>query len=250
MWRSLSQAIRCKVVVAYYVGPSEMTFNLQHPFWCHGILDSHGMVEEVCLRLPILAQVHPSCRQQQEGHRDAAAASTAGTDPTSVNVPAGSNTDIGDDGCQPQAAVFGHIFEDANGNGVQDGGEPDLPGVDVVITDSLGGIQTVTTDANGDYSATVPAGSTTADVDEATLPDGYIQTAGTDPTSVNVPAGSNTDIGDDGYQRPTATPTTSPTATPTTSPTNSPTASPTASPTSSPTQSPTASRTRDATASI
>ena len=75
------------------------------------------------------------------------------------------------------------------------------PGVDVVITDSQGGTQTVTTDANGDYSATVPAGSTTADVDESTLPVGVdVQTAGVDSSTVIVPAGSNTDIGIDGYQ--------------------------------------------------
>ena len=70
-------------------------------------------------------------------------------------------------------------------------GEPNLPGVDVVITDSQGGTQTVTTDANGDYSATVPAGSTTADIDESTLPAGSAQTAGSDPTTVNVPAGGS-----------------------------------------------------------
>ncbi|MFT7579672.1 MAG: hypothetical protein ACI9MR_001338 [Myxococcota bacterium] len=97
------------------------------------------------------------------------------------------------------SAVSGHIFEDTNGNGGQDAGEPDLPDIDVVITDSLGGTQTVTTDAGGDYSATVPPGDTTLDVVEATLPAGATQTAGTDPTTVAVPAGGSVnDV--DGYQ--------------------------------------------------
>ena len=36
----------------------------------------------------------------------------------------------------------------------------------VVITDDLGGSQTVSTDTVGDYLATVPAGTTTADVEQ------------------------------------------------------------------------------------
>jgi hypothetical protein len=62
--------------------------------------------------------------------------------------------DTNDNGVQPQGTVSGHVYEDTNDNGVQDSGEPNLPGVDVVITDSLGNTQTVTTDANGDYTAT------------------------------------------------------------------------------------------------
>ena len=58
-------------------------------------------------------------------------------DPTTVNVPAGgSASDV--DGYQPPAGtVSGHIYEDTNGNGTQDPGEPDLAGVDVVITEAL-----------------------------------------------------------------------------------------------------------------
>jgi hypothetical protein len=85
----------------------------------------------------------------------------------------------------PQGTVSGHVYEDTNDNGVQDSGEPNLPGVDVVITDSLGNTQTVTTDANGDYTATVPAGSTTANVDESTLPAGYVDgTVTDDPNTI------------------------------------------------------------------
>ncbi|MCP3957146.1 MAG: hypothetical protein GY719_04780 [bacterium] len=126
---------------------------------------------------------------------------TAGNDPTVLFVAAAGNVDFGTDGYQPRADVFGHLFEDTDGDGVQGMGEPDLAGVDVVITDSLGGMQTVGSNGTGDYAATmIPAGNTTADVDEATLPAGFVQTAGTDPTMVVAPAGSTTDLGDDGYQ--------------------------------------------------
>ena len=57
----------------------------------------------------------------------------------------------------------------------------------------------MTTDANGDYSATVAAGDASVDIVDATLPAGSAQTEGTDPTTVTVPAGgTGSDI--DGYQ--------------------------------------------------
>ncbi len=97
--------------------------------------------------------------------------------------------------------MSGHLYIDTNGNSTQDGSEPDLANVDVLITDSNGATQTVTTDANGDWSATVPPGLTSADVDESDpqYPTGYIQTEGTDPTSVTAVAGTDTDAGNDGY---------------------------------------------------
>ncbi|MEJ2270309.1 MAG: SdrD B-like domain-containing protein [Desulfobulbaceae bacterium] len=103
---------------------------------------------------------------------------------------------------QDEGTVSGHIYEDTNGDGTQDAGEPGLAGVVVEITDSLAGTRTVTTDGNGDYSATVPAGSTTVDVDEATLPTGLdpVPTDGTDSTTINVIAGINNYIGVVGYK--------------------------------------------------
>ncbi len=50
--------------------------------------------------------------------------------------------------------ITGHVFLDTDGNGVQDPGEPDLANIDVVIQDGAG-TQIVTTDAGGDYLATV-----------------------------------------------------------------------------------------------
>ncbi|MCP4278372.1 MAG: DUF11 domain-containing protein, partial [Gammaproteobacteria bacterium] len=126
---------------------------------------------------------------------------TEGTDPTTITAVAGTNTDAGTDGYYQSGTVSGHLYIDTNGNSTQDVGEPDLENVDVIITDTLGITQTVTTDANGDWTATVPPGSTTADVDEtdAQYPTGYTQTEGTDPTTVTAVAGTDTNAGTDGY---------------------------------------------------
>ena len=58
------------------------------------------------------------------------------------------------------AEIDGHVFLDVDGDGTQDPGEPDIPNVDVVVTDPTGAVQRVTTDANGDYTATVEVLST------------------------------------------------------------------------------------------
>ncbi|MEI6653795.1 MAG: SdrD B-like domain-containing protein [Verrucomicrobiota bacterium] len=113
-----------------------------------------------------------------------------------------------DFGYRGNATVTGHLYIDTSGNGTQDVGEPNLPNVDVVVTDSLGHSQTVTTDANGNWSVWVIAGSTTANVVE-TDPDfvaavfaGYTQTEGDDPTTVIAVASSSVSAGNDGYFMP------------------------------------------------
>jgi CshA-type fibril repeat protein len=126
---------------------------------------------------------------------------TEGTDPTTVTAVAGTTTSAGNDGYYQSGTVSGHLYIDTNGDGNQDAGEPDLANVDVEITDANGNTQTVTTDASGNWSATVPPGSTTADVDETDpqYPTGYAQTEGTDPTTVTAVAGTNVSAGNDGY---------------------------------------------------
>jgi hypothetical protein len=124
---------------------------------------------------------------------------TEGTDPTVVDV-FFEDPSLDIDGFQPlPGTVTGRVYQDSDGNGTQDQGEPGLPGVDVLITDSVGENQTVITDANGDYDASVSPGSTTIDIVNATLPQGMTQTEGTDPTVVSVPAGgSSNDV--DGFR--------------------------------------------------
>ena len=48
--------------------------------------------------------------------------------------------------------VSGHKFNDLNGNGVHDNGEPLLSGWQIILVDQSGNIQMTTTDANGNYS--------------------------------------------------------------------------------------------------
>ena len=123
---------------------------------------------------------------------------TAGTDPTTVIIPA-SGTATDSNGFQPTGKVKGVVFEDTNGNGVQDEGKPGIEGVDMVTTDSSGTMQTLTTNLTGMYMAWVPVGPTVIDIVKSMLPPGSIQTACTDPTTVIVPAGG-TATNSDGFQ--------------------------------------------------
>jgi len=114
---------------------------------------------------------------------------------------AGGNLDQ-DFGYFQSGTVTGHLYIDSNGNGTQDLDEPNLIGVDVVITDSAGNIQTITSDLNGDYSAEVPVGDVTVNVDETDpqFPLNHLQTEGDDPTNVTLlVAGGTVDAGIDGY---------------------------------------------------
>jgi hypothetical protein len=109
----------------------------------------------------------------------------------------------------PTGEIYGIVFEDTNGNGIKEPGEPGIPNVNVVITDSSGATQTLTTNANGQYFTTVRTGLTEINIVEGTLPPGYQQTVGTDPTIVDVTAGGvATD--EDGYYFPTNAPTRAP----------------------------------------
>ncbi|MDM8539627.1 SdrD B-like domain-containing protein [Desulfococcaceae bacterium HSG9] len=84
-----------------------------------------------------------------------------------------------DFGYQPPSGSIGDtIWSDTNGNGVQDAGEPGIPGVTVYLYDGSGNlVDTQVTDANGHYLFTdLPAGDYTIKVDIATLPPGLVQT--------------------------------------------------------------------------
>jgi alkaline phosphatase len=126
---------------------------------------------------------------------------TTANDPQMVTVTAGNVTVSDEVGYQPQGQVTGHLFKDTDGDGVQDPQESDLAGVDIVITDTLGQIQTVTSNAtNGDYSVTVPEGNTTLDIDDTTLPPAHVLTTANDPQTVIAVAGTTTPSDEVGYQ--------------------------------------------------
>lgn len=94
-------------------------------------------------------------------------------------------------------AIRGIVFEDANGNGVQDAGEGAPAGATVVITDSRGVVQQMAPNASGLYTAALIAGGATVDV---RMPPSYLQVAGTNPTTITV--GVATDAGSDGFLAP------------------------------------------------
>jgi len=131
---------------------------------------------------------------------------TQGTDPTTTNVIANNTTAETPDGFTipnlQNGILEAHLYEDLNGNATQDSGEPNLPNIDVVITNVLGLVQTIATDVNGNWSITVPVGNTISNIDESD-PDfnpAFVQTEGTDPTTTNVIANTTSNEVNDGFQ--------------------------------------------------
>jgi len=80
--------------------------------------------------------------------------------------------------------VTGTKFNDVNGNGVRDAGEPGLAGVTIRLTDSAGVVRTATTDASGAFSfSDVGAGSY---VVSEVVPAGFVQTAPAAPGTIPI----------------------------------------------------------------
>ncbi|MGO3237341.1 MAG: gliding motility-associated C-terminal domain-containing protein, partial [Psychroflexus halocasei] len=119
---------------------------------------------------------------------------TEGTNPTTTFAPPNQLTFTENDGfTDPNSStqtgiLTGHLYNDVNGNGTQDSGEPNLSDIDVEITDFDGVVSIVTTDSNGDWSIELPIGAAISDIDQTDpdFPTGAVQTEGTDPTTTNV----------------------------------------------------------------
>ena len=136
----------------------------------------------------------------------AGAIQTEGTDPTTTLVVQSTSTFSENDGffvpdSNETGILTGHLYLDENGNGTQNAGEADLPDIDIEITDSQTNTQIVSTDANGDWSVTIPTGNTISDIDETDpdFPAGAIQTEGTDPTTTLVAPNTTIFSEDDGF---------------------------------------------------
>jgi len=101
--------------------------------------------------------------------------------------------------------IFGHIYFDSNGNGVQDGFEPNIPNLDVLVQQSDGSFVTATTDDEGNWSTPVLPGLTitTIDTTDFDYPSGAIQTEGTLSETNVVMEGTMFDAGIDGFYIPT-----------------------------------------------
>mmetsp|Transcript_44206 Transcript_44206/g.66638 ORF Transcript_44206/g.66638 Transcript_44206/m.66638 type:complete len:246 (-) Transcript_44206:256-993(-) len=128
---------------------------------------------------------------------------TEGENPTAITVPPGMVVSIVD-GFQRQCLLEGHIYEDENGNGAQDGTDRNLKDVHVSIIDNNGiMIQTLVTDEDGNYSTRLPQGDVTVRVDHSTLPfERFYQTEGFNPVIVTLVSGGTSRVIDGFKGRP------------------------------------------------
>ncbi|MES2598541.1 MAG: SdrD B-like domain-containing protein, partial [Verrucomicrobiota bacterium] len=124
-----------------------------------------------------------------------------------VTAAAGSNTTGRDFLDVLTGTVGGKVYHDVDGSGSFNAGDVALQNIDVIITNVFGVLQTVVTNATGDWTASVPPGTTNVNVDQAdaqftaVFTTGYQQTAGTDPNNVTAVTGVITPAGDDGFRR-------------------------------------------------
>ncbi len=113
--------------------------------------------------------------------------------------------------CKLPASIGDRVWNDTNGNGQQDSGEPGINGVTVRLywddgdstfepgTDDVL-VSTQTTSGDGDYDFTMLyAGSYWVDVDESTLASGYELTTANEPMLVSVNYGDDYNDADFGY---------------------------------------------------
>ena len=91
--------------------------------------------------------------------------------------------------------ITGRIFEDLDGDGFQDLDEFGIQNVQVKSIDSLGTTRNSTTDLNGFFTVSLAAGPAFFDVNNGTVPVGYVLTTSNDPQvvvivgpSMNVPS--------------------------------------------------------------
>ncbi len=133
---------------------------------------------------------------------------TGGPNPVSVTVGTGDDYNDADFGYQQQDASIGDfVWNDLNGDGVQDGGEPALSGVTVFLDLNSngtldGGEPSDSTDGSGAYDITgLPVGIYSVMVDTTTVPTGFTLAAGSNPLSVNLAAGEDFNSADFGFQQ-------------------------------------------------
>ncbi|MBW4647660.1 MAG: carboxypeptidase regulatory-like domain-containing protein [Kastovskya adunca ATA6-11-RM4] len=128
---------------------------------------------------------------------------TTGNDPFLVNLAAGAAVNNVDFGFRQSNASIGNlVFNDIDGDGVQDPGEPGISGITINLRDANGNvIATTTTDANGNYTFNnLPAGTYTVAVPNP--PTGFNATPTTAPGSITLAAGQNIDSADFGFRQP------------------------------------------------
>ncbi len=131
---------------------------------------------------------------------------TGGTNPSIVNLAGADVTDRNFGYQQQDASIGDFVWNDLDGDGVQDAGEPGLSGVTVFFdlnsNGSLdGGEPTQVTDANGVYDFTdLPTGTYILELDASTLPNGLQLSTANLPDTVNLAAGEDFNGADFGYR--------------------------------------------------
>ena len=132
---------------------------------------------------------------------------TGGANPVAVSLAAGEDYNSGDFGYQQQNATIGDfVWNDLDGDGVQDGGEPGLVGVTMYIdSNTNGSIDALEprkiTDAAGAYAFTsLPKGDYEVRVDTTTLISGSVLTSSSAVVSLSLAAGQDFNTADFGYR--------------------------------------------------
>jgi len=133
---------------------------------------------------------------------------TGGANPTSVVLSTGQDFDGADFGFQQQNASIGDfVWNDLNGDGVQDSGEPGIAGVTLDLVDAGGEtvLDTQTTDSSGAYDFTgLPGGSYQAMVTDTNGVLTTFEFTTAHPATVNLVAGQDFNGADFGFQQGTA----------------------------------------------
>ena len=132
----------------------------QQVSWDLGTLDP-GRTRTLSYRLAISADAPVGAAVNR--------ATGSGTTPagsTSASAPASATVRVRPSILGDKAVILGRLFEDKNGNGVPDPGEPGVPGVRIYLEDGSFSV----TDPEGQYSFTgVSAGSHVVKIDRTTL---------------------------------------------------------------------------------
>ncbi|MDF1701423.1 MAG: SdrD B-like domain-containing protein, partial [Planctomycetota bacterium] len=137
---------------------------------------------------------------------------TSGNEPLDRVLAAGETVTDADFGFWAPASIGDRVFDDLDGDGLQDAGEPGLGGVRVDLTEAgpdglLGTLDDVvigsdTSDAAGVYGfGVLPAGLYRVNVDQGTAPAGFMLTTGNDPLDVMLGQGATVTNADFGFWR-------------------------------------------------
>ena len=133
--------------------------------------------------------------------RDSDADRTSGLT-TKINLGLAVHDSTWDAGLIKLASVGDYVWEDTNADGVQDSDEFGMPGIRIVLTDTLGHLVAETlTDENGNYLLNdVVPGCYIVSVDETTLPRSYVTSTFNNPMTICLAPDEHRRDADFGYR--------------------------------------------------